>query len=105
MADMDDSSALLELPADHPGVSDPAYRARRAAIAAVGEAPPPRRRRSPTSSTTPEEDAVWRTVSTELAAKHRRYACAEYLAGAARLRLPADRVPQLREVDARVAAS
>ena len=36
--DMDDSSVLLELPADHPGVSDPAYRARRAAIAAVGEA-------------------------------------------------------------------
>jgi len=103
MADMDDSSALLELPADHPGVSDPAYRARRAAIAAVGEA---YRRGAPIPDVeySPEEDAVWNTVSTELAAKHRRYACAEYLAGAARLRLPADRVPQLREVDARVAA-
>ena len=44
---MDD--VAFELPDDHPGVTDPAYRARRAAIAAVGEAyrpgrPDPRRR-------------------------------------------------------------
>ena len=58
VTDMDDSSALLELPADHPGVSDPAYRARRAAIAAVGEAHRPG---APIADVeySPEEDDVW----------------------------------------------
>jgi hypothetical protein len=52
----------LELPADHPGVSDPAYRRRRAAIAAVGET---YRAGEPIPDVTyaPEEDEVWRTVS------------------------------------------
>jgi phenylalanine-4-hydroxylase len=45
---------------------------------------------------------VWATVSTELASKHERYACAEYLRGARALTLPSTRVPQLREVDAHV---
>lgn len=93
----------FQLPEDHPGFSDPDYRARRAAIAAVGE--------SYESGTpipdvvyTPEEDAVWRTVSAELAEKHRRYACREYVEAASRLHLPAERVPQLREVTERVGA-
>ena len=101
MADMDD--VAFELPDDHPGVSDPAYRARRAAIAAVGEAHRPGAP-IPDVEYSAEEDAVWRTVSRELAAKHRRFACAAYLDAAERLQLPADRVPQLREVDERVAA-
>lgn len=92
---------LYELPADHPGFTDPAYRARRAAIAAVGEAYRPGDP-IPDVEYTPEEDEVWRVVSSELAAKHRRYACAEYQRAAATLRLPAERVPQLREVDDRV---
>lgn len=91
----------FELPEDHPGVSDPAYRERRARIAEVGAAyhhgdPIP----DVTYST--EEDEVWRVVSAELAGKHRRYACREYLVGAHRLVLPAQRVPQLRVVDERV---
>jgi phenylalanine-4-hydroxylase len=93
----------IELPDDHPGVSDQAYRERRAAIAEAGE-----RYRSgdpiPDVEYTTEEDAVWRTVSTELAAKHRTYACQAYLDGAAALTLPSERVPQLREVDERVHA-
>jgi phenylalanine-4-hydroxylase len=90
-----------ELPKDHPGFSDPAYRERRARIAEVGAA---YRRGDPIPDVTysTEEDEVWRLVSTELAGKHRRYACAEYLAGAARLVLPLERVPQLREVDERI---
>lgn len=90
--------ARCELPEDHPGSSDPAYRARRARIAEVGAA---YRRGDPIPDVTytAEENEVWRVVSAELAVKHRRYACAEYLAGAERLRLPAARVPQLREVD------
>jgi phenylalanine-4-hydroxylase len=91
----------FELPRDHPGFSDPAYRARRARIAEVGAA---YRRGDPIPDVTytAEEDEVWRIVSTELAGKHRKYACAEYLVGADRLVLPTTRVPQLREVDERV---
>ncbi|MDQ3760422.1 MAG: phenylalanine 4-monooxygenase [Actinomycetota bacterium] len=91
----------FELPEDHPGFSDPAYRARRARIAEVGAA---YRRGDPIPDVTysAEEDEVWRVVSAELAGKHSKYACREYLAGADRLVLPTERVPQLREVDERV---
>jgi phenylalanine-4-hydroxylase len=51
-----------------------------------------------------DEDDLWRRVSTELAAKHKEFACEEYLVGAERLVLPTTRVPQLKEVDQRVAA-
>lgn len=93
--------AILELPEDHPGFSDTAYRARRAAIAEVGRAHQ-RGRPIPDVVYTPEEDEVWRVVSHELARKHQRYACRAYLEGAAAVTLPTERVPQLREVDARV---
>jgi phenylalanine-4-hydroxylase len=90
-----------ELPKSHPGFSDPAYRERRARIAEVGAV---YRRGEPIPDVTysAQEDEVWRVVSAELASKHREYACAEYLAGAGRLVLPTERVPQLREVDERV---
>lgn len=94
-------TAALELPRDHPGFHDPDYRARRSAIAeaAAGFG---RGGAIPEVRYTPEEDDVWRVVSSELATEHRRFACREYLAGAGRLTLPTDRVPQLHEVDARV---
>jgi phenylalanine-4-hydroxylase len=95
--------ARFELPQDHPGSSDAAYRVRRARIAEVGVGYH-RGGPIPDVTYTAEEDEVWRVVSAELAAKHRCYACAEYLAGADRLLLPAARVPQLREVDERVHA-
>jgi phenylalanine-4-hydroxylase len=93
----------FELPEDHPGFSDPEYRARRAHIAEVGEA---YRKGDPIPDVTytSEEDDVWRVVSSELAVKHRKYACREYIEGAERLVLPTERVPQLREVDERVFA-
>jgi phenylalanine-4-hydroxylase len=94
-------SSRFELPRDHPGCSDPAYHQRRARIAEVG-ASYRRGEPIPEVTYTAEEDEVWRVVSAELAGKHRRYACAEYLAGADRLVLPTQRVPQLREVDERV---
>ena len=91
------------LPSDHPGFRDPDYRARRAAISAVGQGYGPGTP-IPDVRYTPEEDRVWHLVSSELAAKHRRLACREYREGAARLHLPDRRVPQLREVDERVRA-
>jgi phenylalanine-4-hydroxylase len=97
------ATAPAELPEDHPGFSDPEYRARRGAIADVGA-----HYRSgdpiPDVTYTPEEDQVWRLVSHELARKHQRYACRAYLDGAAALTLPTDRMPQLREVDEHVHA-
>lgn len=93
----------FELPADHPGFSDPEYRARRERIAAVGSGyhvgDP-----IPDVAYTSEEDEVWRVVSSELLLKHYSRACREYLVAAERLELPTERVPQLREVDERVHA-
>jgi phenylalanine-4-hydroxylase len=95
--------ATFELPLDHPGFSDLAYRARRGDIAAVGAI-----YRSgdpiPDVEYTAEEDEVWRIVSRQLARQHQAHACREYLLGADRLVLPGDRVPQLGEVDAHVHA-
>jgi phenylalanine-4-hydroxylase len=92
-----------DLPVDHPGFSDAAYRERRATIAAAAEGWQPGEP-IPLVAYTDEEDEVWRVVSRQLAAEHERYACAEYRAGAARLVLPTERVPQLAEVDERVNA-
>ena len=94
---------MMDLPVDHPGATDPDYRRRRADIAAVGAAHVAGNP-IPDVAYAPEEDAVWALVSSELAVKHETYACAEYRRGAERLTLPADRVPQLREVDERVRA-
>jgi phenylalanine-4-hydroxylase len=91
----------LDLPDDHPGVSDQAYRQRRAAIAAVAAAHRPGDP-IPDVAYGPEEDEVWRTVSSKLAERHRTYACRAYRDGAVALALPTDRVPQLRLVDERL---
>ncbi len=99
----DDGSATVHLSDDHPGAADPAYRARRNEIAAAAlawrEGDP-----LPTIDYADSEHEVWRVVSRELRPKHARLACADYLTGAERLALPADRVPQLDEVSARLSA-
>lgn len=95
--------AGVDLPDDHPGFHDAGYRQRRGVIASLGAAHRPGQL-IPDVPYTRAEDEVWRIVSSELSVLHRRFACAEYLAGAERLHLPADRVPQLREVDAAVHA-
>jgi phenylalanine-4-hydroxylase len=93
--------AAVDLPADHPGFSDPAYRARRDAIAAVGAAYEPGQP-IPDVEYAPEEDALWGLVAAELERKHDRYAVREYRAAADRLALPRDRVPQLGAVSERL---
>ena len=94
-------TTAVDLPDDHPGTGDDRYRRRRDLIASLGAAYQPGQL-IPDVPYTAAEDEVWATVSRELADLHRRHACAEYLAGAAQVHLPTDRVPQLREVDAAV---
>ena len=91
----------FELPADHPGFSDRSYRERRAHIAEVGATYAPGDP-IPDVHYTGEEDAVWANVSAELGRKHRRLAAREIVDASARLGLPTERVPQLREVDERL---
>ena len=85
------------LGADHPGVADLDYRARRNAIATaasqwhVGQ-PLPR------VEHTEAEHRVWATVSSELAPLHDRLACREFIDGRRSLGLPTDRIPTLDEV-------
>ncbi|HET9728810.1 MAG TPA: phenylalanine 4-monooxygenase [Acidimicrobiia bacterium] len=96
-----DGSVTVELTATHPGFADPAYRARRDAIASLAidhEIGQP----IPHVEYSDQEHEVWRVVSRELATKHREYATQSYLEGVEALRLPRDRIPQLTEVSARL---
>ncbi|MEV0621151.1 phenylalanine 4-monooxygenase [Nonomuraea sp. NPDC050404] len=88
---------VVELAESHPGFADPVYRARRNAIAELAV----NYRRGtpiPAAEYTGAEHEVWAAVTRELKVKHAAYATAEYLEGAARLGLPATRIPQLEEV-------
>ena len=96
-----DGVVEVQLAHDHPGVDDPVYRARRNQIAALALEWNPGDP-VPHAEYTEEEQDVWRQVCAELAVLHRTYACAEYLVGADRLRLPGDHIPQLDEVTAAV---
>jgi phenylalanine-4-hydroxylase len=93
----DDGTVTVHLGDEHPGVNDPAYRARRNEIAARALAWTPGDP-MPYVDYTEGEHEIWRTVCRELAPKHERYACAEYRVAAQQLGLPRDRVPQLDEV-------
>jgi len=93
--------ADVVLGADHPGFADPAYRARRNAIATEALAwrsdqdiPEPRY--------SAVEHEVWRVVVRELEPLHRRHACRAFLEAKESLALPSDHVPQLREVSERL---
>ncbi len=97
----DDGTVRVHLSDNHPGLHDEAYLRRRGEIAAVSLAHRPGDP-VPTVEYTEAEHAVWRTVSTELAPKHERYAHPEFLRGKAALDLPVDHVPQLHEVTERL---
>ena len=93
-----DGDVTVHLGDDHPGAVDPEYRQRRNALAALAmdwqPGTPP-----PIAPYTDAEHEVWRTVCRELHTLHERLACAAYLVGKRRLRLPEDRIPQLIEVN------
>ena len=87
-------NVTVDLAGDHPGVTDPAYRARRdelAGLAARWSLGSP----IPTPAYTDVEHSVWAAVSSALGPLHSRYACSAYLSGKDRLGLPDDSVPQL----------
>lgn len=92
----------VELSEDHPGFSDPDYRARRDALAALALDYRPGDP-IPTPTYTETEHDVWRIVCRELADKHRRYANREFLEAVDELALPRDHIPQLPEVTERLA--
>ncbi|HYN30057.1 MAG TPA: phenylalanine 4-monooxygenase [Dermatophilaceae bacterium] len=97
----DDGSVEVHLGEGHPGFTDAAYRVRRGDIA--GAALSWRRGEPvPRIDYTPEEHEVWAVVGAELAPKHERHACGEYLEAKAALGLPTERVPQLSEVSERL---
>jgi phenylalanine-4-hydroxylase len=85
----------------HPGANDPGYRRRRGEIAAAALAWRPGER-APRIDYRADEQAVWRTVCRELAPLHERFAVGEFRAALADLALPANRVPDLDEVSARL---
>ena len=93
----------FELPPDHPGVSDPAYRARRAQIALIGEGYS-RGDSIPEVGYTDDEDRLWQLVAKELERKHERFACRAPRDGVAALGLRRDGVPQLHDVSERLRA-
>ncbi len=92
---------LVVLDPDHPGFRDREYRQRRNLIAALAlghraqgevlDAP-----------YTEEEHGVWSAIWRHLSPLHERFACAEYLACAAALRIDHERIPQLREINQRI---
>jgi phenylalanine-4-hydroxylase len=98
----DADGVTVHLADNHPGVADPVYRERRNAIAAAALNWQPGQP-TPTIDYTDEEHEVWRIVSGELAAKHRRLAPTEVIEAGERLQLPTDHAPQLDEVSALLA--
>jgi phenylalanine-4-hydroxylase len=98
-----DRHSIVQLNPDHPGFRDEEYRARRNRIARIASEYEPGRP-VPDAPYTPEEHGVWRAVWEALEPAHARHACAEYLSCVRRLELPRERIPQMREVSARVEA-
>jgi len=96
-----DGSVTVELAGDHPGVTDPDYRARRDHLAGLAAAWQPGHP-VPAPDYTDEEHGVWRTVSESLEELHQRFACRAFLDGKDAIGLPTDHVPQLPDVTARL---
>jgi phenylalanine-4-hydroxylase len=84
----------VELPSDHPGFADAAYRARRDAIAA--------HTRGTGVVYAPEEHALWSRLAGELPPLHARHACRAIREAGARVRLRREHIPQLDEVTAAI---
>jgi phenylalanine-4-hydroxylase len=98
-----DRNSIVQLDPEHPGFRDAEYRARRNSIARLAMTYRPGTP-VPDAPYTEEEHKVWRLIWEALEDSHRRYACSQYLSALRRLELPRERIPQMREVSARVEA-
>jgi phenylalanine-4-hydroxylase len=87
----------VHLAHDHPGANDAEYRRRRNEIAASALRWRPGQP-APLIDYNEDEHEVWRMVCRELAAKHGRYAVAEYREAKDRVAMPTDAVPGLDEI-------
>ncbi len=96
-----DGQLTVELAEDHPGVTDPVYRARRDRLASLADEWEPGQP-VPEPEYSDEEHEVWRQVSEALVDLHEQYACRAFLEGKDAIRLPGERVPQLTEVSERL---
>src|SRR5438045_5171695 len=96
-------NTIVQLDPDHPGFRDAEYRARRNQIAEIALAYQPGTP-IPDAPYTSEGHEVGRTIWQALEPAHQTHACAEYLEWVRRLALPKDRIPQMREVTAKVEA-
>ncbi|HEV8140719.1 MAG TPA: phenylalanine 4-monooxygenase [Pyrinomonadaceae bacterium] len=94
---------IVQLDPDHPGFRDAEYRARRNQIAQLATTYQPGDQ-IPDAPYTDDEHRVWQTIWRALGPAHHEHACAEYLEAIERLSFSSDRIPQLREVSARVQA-
>jgi phenylalanine-4-hydroxylase len=92
----------LDLEPGHPGLGDGAYIARREALFALCRRHRVDRLRPPVIAYTPEEERIWREVAPALGALHEAHASRIYLDAKHRLRISEDRIPQLRDVSARL---
>lgn len=95
---------LVALDPDHPGFRDATYRARRDTIARIAleytSGGP-----VPDAPYSPAEHRVWSLLRERLDPLHDSYVHSELNALRARLALPLERIPQLREVNAALAVS
>jgi len=95
---------IVQLDQNHPGFRDPDYRARRNHIAQQAlrwkQGDP-----VPDVQYTDVEQAVWRTVWEHLAPLHHRHASAEYKVCSSQVSFSRQRIPQLREVNLKLATS
>ncbi len=98
-----DRNTIVELDPDHPGFRDKEYRERRNQIARLALSYQPGQP-IPDAPYTEAEDRVWQTIWEALQPAHQKHACAQYLSALKRLAFAPDRIPQLREVSARVEA-
>ena len=92
------SIAFLDL--DHPGAKDPEYRRRRDLIAGITRQAREHGDEPPILEYTDEEHRVWATISRKLEPLHEKYANRNYLEARHALRIPADHIPQLRDLSA-----
>lgn len=97
-----DGTVSVTLAANHPGKDDEAYVQRRTEIANISHLWRPGQE-PPTVEYSQEENQTWKESQDKLHDLHERYACQQFIQGKKWLGLPQDRVPQLAEVNQRLA--